>query len=269
MFDLLNLGFGYDNKNMIFSGVNVHLKKGETLSILGPNGVGKTTLLKCALGFLKPCSGNILVDGKNSKSLKTKEFWKKISYVPQAKQLNFPYSVMDMVLMGRASSVGFASKPTKEDKQLSEEAMELVGVHNLKDKCSNQISGGELQLVLIARAIVSQPDIMILDEPESNLDMRNQLMVLQVLEKLKEEKKMTAVINTHYPNHALKISEKSLLMGYDGCHKIGQTNDVITGDNIKKYFQVESHFVKISGKSNCKCHKVFFPTDICSCCKSN
>jgi iron complex transport system ATP-binding protein len=266
MLNITNLCFSYDNHKTLFSNVSLNVKKGETLSILGPNGVGKTTFLKCLLGFLKPTNGEILVEGKNMKKMNNKEFWKKVSYVPQGKQLNFPYSVLDMVLLGRASSIGISSKPSKKDIELAINALEIVGVKDLMDKPSNRISGGELQLVLIARAIVSKPEIMILDEPESNLDMKNQIIVLKVLEKLKEDEKLTTIVNTHYPNHAFKIAEKSLLMGYDGSHKIGETDKVITRDNIRKYFQVDSHFVRLDSH-NCKCHKVLFPTDISSCCE--
>lgn len=264
MFKLSNMSFAYEKNNMLFSDINVDLRKGETLSILGPNGVGKTTFLKCMMGFLKPTSGEVFIEGKRAKEIGQKDFWKKVSYVPQAKQVNFPYKVLDMVLLGRASSIGFRSKPSKKDRELALKALETVGMLKLKDKDTSRISGGELQLVLIARAIVSDPEIMVLDEPESNLDMRNQIIVLDVLEKLKSENKLTTIVNTHYPNHAFKIAEKSLIMGYDGSHQIGDTESVINRENIRKYFQVDSHFLEVKSNEVSKGHRVLFPTDISS-----
>jgi iron complex transport system ATP-binding protein len=260
MLKIKKLSFGYDEKKL-FNDVSLQVSPGETLSILGPNGVGKTTLLKCIMGFIKPNSGDVFIDGRCSKSLTEKEFWRKVSYVPQGKQLNFPYSVLEMVLLGCASSVGFYGKPSSKDMTRAEEALDVVGVKHLANRSCGKISGGELQLVLIARAMIRDPQIMILDEPESNLDMKNQLMVLKVLESLKKEKGLTTILNTHYPNHSLKIAEKSLIMGYEGGHEVGLTDAIITQHNMRKYFNVESQFFDV-GVSKRQWGKVFFADDI-------
>lgn len=267
MFNLEKVSFGYEKNKELFTDVSLHINKGETLSILGANGVGKTTLLKCTLGFLKPSKGRVLVQGQSLKEMGYKEFWKKVSYVPQAKQISFPYTVLEMVLLGRASYIGLNSKPSKIDIEFAEKALCTVGIEHLKDRYSNMISGGELQLVLIARAIVSSPQIMILDEPESNLDMKNQIIVLKVLEKLKEEEELTTIVNTHFPNHALQIAEKSLLIGDDGSHQAGKTEDIITRENIRQYFGVDSQFLKWDNNKSNRCHKVLYPTDISMCCR--
>ena len=261
MLKISSLSHGYRVDEPLFNNVNIEVSKGETLSILGPNGVGKTTLLKCVLGFIQPQSGQVYIDGQSIRSMSEKDFWQKVSYVPQGKQLNFPYTVLEMVLLGCAASIGFLGKPSKADVLKARQALDMVGIGHLENRSCGCISGGELQLVLIARAMIRDPQIMILDEPESNLDMKNQLMVLKVIEHLKKEKELTTILNTHYPNHALKIAEKSLIMGYEGGHEIGLTDHIITQENMRKYFNVESHFFEV-GVEKRQWGKVFFADDI-------
>lgn len=234
------ISFGYQRDQFIFKELSFSLAKGETLSILGPNGVGKTTLIKCLLGFHKLSQGKIFLDNRPIESYSSKEFFQKISYVPQAKQVVFPYSVLDMVLMGRAANIRLHRKPSAKDVEKAEEAIHQVGLSHLRDRSVRQISGGQLQLVLIARAIVNDPKVLVLDEPESHLDMKNQLMILDLLEKLRERFHLTVIINTHFPNHALRLGGKALLLGaaHDWC--FGRTEDVISYESIQQYFHVDS-----------------------------
>jgi len=259
--EIRNMTFGYSACPNLFENVNLQVKKQETLAILGSNGVGKTSLLKCILGFIKAKSGAVYIDGIDAKKISSKEFWHLVSYVPQAKQLNFSYSVLEMVLLGCASSLSFCGKPSNKEIKRAKDALEMVGIgHLIACKC-NRISGGELQLVLIARAMVRAPEVIVLDEPESNLDINNQLLILKVLEELKKEKGVTTIINTHYPNHSLKIAEKSLVMGRDCKHEVGCTNEIITKENMRKYFNVESQFFNVTAERK-QWKKVFFADDI-------
>lgn len=253
--------FGYHKNHILFESVNFMINEGEILTILGPNGVGKTTFLKCMMGFLKWDRGETIIESKSFSAMKTADIWKKISYVPQAKTPLFPYSVMEMVLMGRNPHMGVLSMPSDEDIELCDWAMKELNITKLKEKIISELSGGELQLVLIARALVSEPDILILDEPESNLDIKNQLVILEMIQKLAETKNITCIINTHYPEHALRISDKTIMFSYDKNHIYGNTKEIINEGNIRRFFEVDSRILDlIENKRN---FRTLLPIGIC------
>lgn len=236
-FEVKNGSFGYNNKQ-ILNDISFCLESGEIMSVLGSNGVGKTTLLKCMMGFLKWKKGETIVDNKPIKGIKPKELWKKIAYVPQAKGAAFAYSALEMVVLGRSAHIGTFKQPQKEDMKIAVEAMNDVGILYLKDKLCTQMSGGELQMVLIARALTVSPNMLVLDEPESNLDFKNQLIILDTIKRLSREKNISAIVNTHYPAHALQISDKSLMLNKDGTNFYGISEQVINEENMKKTFNV-------------------------------
>lgn len=230
--------FYYTKEKVLFSDLNFAIDEGQILAILGPNGVGKTTLLKCITSLLRWKAGRTIIDGCDYGPKNQKNLWRKIGYVPQSSNLKFSYSVMDMVLMGRAAHIGLFATPSNNDRRIALSALERVGITHLKDKRCLAISGGERQLVLIARALAAEPQVMILDEPESHLDFRNQLLILSILEKIVREEKLTCIINTHYPEHALRISDKTLIIGAEKKYLFGDTKDIITEENLKDYFRV-------------------------------
>lgn len=232
--------FGYD-KRIILNDINFCVKTGEVMSVLGSNGVGKTTLLKCMMGFLKWEEGKSLVDGTPISQIKNKELWKRIAYVPQAKGAAFSYTALDMVVLGRSAHIGTFRQPQKEDMDIALEAMQDIGILHLKDKLCTKMSGGELQMVLIARALTVFPEMLVLDEPESNLDFKNQLIILDTIRKLSEERNISAIVNTHYPAHALQLSDKALMMNRDGSSFYGKADKVINEENMKKVFGVHVH----------------------------
>lgn len=242
--EVKNGGFGY-GEHMILKDINFEIGKNTVMTILGPNGVGKTTLLKCIMGFLKWRTGECLLDGKVMSPNSMKEFWQKTSYVPQAKQSAFSYKVMDAVIMGLNSKQNFFAVPSAEDYDKAYQVLKTLGVEKLADKHCNALSGGELQMVMMARALISEPELMILDEPESNLDMKNQLQIVNTIERVAEEFKTSCLINTHFPNHALKISDTTLMMGYGNKQLQGKTLDIVTEENIEKFFGVCSKVVPI------------------------
>lgn len=233
--------FGYRNRNHILTDISFSVSDGQVLSILGPNGVGKTTLLRCMMGLLPWRSGGSFLDGQDISTLPPRRLWQKIAYVPQAKSVAFSFTVKEMVLLGRSAHIGMISQPGKEDEARCIQAMESVGILHLQDKYCNQISGGELQMALIARALCSQPSLLILDEPESNLDFRNQLIILETIERLAGEQDISCIFNTHYPAHALKISTKSLILSRDGQSICGRSEDIINNEEMKRVFQVHVH----------------------------
>lgn len=240
IFQVKNGGFSYDSRRVL-DNISFELSDGEILCVLGSNGVGKTTLLKCMMGLQKWHHGETLIDGKNISQIPQKEFWKKIAYVPQAKNSAFSFSALDMVTMGRSAHLGTFSQPTKEDEKLALEAMETCGITWLKDKLCTQMSGGELQMVLIARALTVNPQMLVLDEPESNLDFKNQLIILNIIEKLAREKNISAIVNTHFPAHAMKIGTKALILNKNAPPIFGKTSEVINEENMKKTFSVQVH----------------------------
>lgn len=159
-----------------------------------------------------------------------KEFWQRTSYVSQAKQ-------------------NFFAIPSAEDYEKAYQVLKTLRVEKLVDKHCNALSGGELQMVMMARALISEPELLILDEPESNLDMKNQLMIVDTIERAAREFKTSCLINTHFPNHALKISDKTLMLGYGKKQLQGRTMDIVTESNIKEFFGVCSKVIPLSAES--------------------
>lgn len=258
-FSVENGEFGYGDRK-ILHGVSFTLQESEVMTVLGPNGVGKTTLLKCMMGLLPWEKGRTLIDGKPLREMKTADIWSRIAYVPQSKGTALSYTAREMVLMGRSARLGLFAQPTKEDYRAADEAMERVGITWLADKQCSCMSGGELQMVLIARALSSNPKMLVLDEPESNLDFKNQLIVLETIQKLSKEQGIGAIVNTHYPAHALKIADKALLLNYNGCCQFGEVTDIVNERNMQKAFHVEVKIVDF--QYNDKNHKGVIPISI-------
>ncbi len=227
------------HERQILSGINFSLQPGDVLTILGPNGAGKTTLLRCIMGLLAWDSGESLLDGTSLKDIPQKTLWQHISYVPQAKQAPANYSVEEMILLGRAATIGVFSTPGEADRRAVDRVLERTKLEPVRHRLCSQLSGGEFQMVLIARALVSDPQVLILDEPESNLDFQNQLLVLDLIAQLASEG-ITCIFNTHYPAHALRHANKALMLAKDGRHCFGEVRQVVTEENILRYFGVRS-----------------------------
>lgn len=234
--EVRNASFSY-GKRKVWENINFTVESKEILAILGPNGAGKTTLLKSVMNLLSFETGEALLDGKNMKSIPHKELWKQISYVPQAKQ-GSPTNVRDMIVLGRSSHLPLFGQPTQACYQLADDIINELGIDHLAHKNCNELSGGELQMVLIGRALISKPKLLIMDEPESNLDYRNQLQVLEMIKKI--SKTTTCILNTHYPEHALRYADKALLV-HKGQSLFGRVDEVITEDNLKDAFSIEVH----------------------------
>lgn len=229
--------YAYNGKDFLYHNINFEVSSGEVLSILGTNGSGKTTLLKCVMNLLKFNEGNTYIDGRNIKEIE-KPF-QIISYVPQAKGVHSSLSAVDMVLLGLSPNFGLFQEPKKEDIQKVLDTLEELDILYLKDKLCDEISGGELQMILMARAMISNPQILVLDEPESNLDFKNQLTILKKIKELVQQKNMICIINTHYPDHAYQISNKILLINKKTkSSTFGSTKDIITVENLKEIFDV-------------------------------
>lgn len=237
--EIKDASFGYRKDKLIFENINLSVTDGDVLAILGPNGAGKTTLLKCLMGLLTWRQGASFLNGVNIRTISAKNLWQQIAYVPQAKGVSSAFTVEEMVLLGRGSHLNFFSKPQAKDFELVDELLERLHITKLKGKHCNQLSGGELQMVLIARALASNAQILILDEPESNLDFKNQLIVLDTISSLAAQG-MICLFNTHYPAHALQRSNKAFILSKGGEYKFGSTRSLITEENIAKAFGVKA-----------------------------
>lgn len=241
--------FHYPKQQNILNHIQFCAESGDLISILGPNGAGKTTLLRCMLGFLKWNSGETLLDNKNLRQIPAKTLWKQIAYVPQAKNFNSASKAEEAILLGRNSHFGVFSQPKQSDLKLVHEIMQKLNILHLAEKSCSEMSGGELQMVLIARALIAEPKILVLDEPESNLDFRNQLIILETMSELVRQG-MTCIFNTHYPDHALRRSNKALLLRKNGTCKFGKTSEIITPEQIQDAFQVKTMIHKVQNENH-------------------
>ena len=241
--------FAYKGGPQILKDINIEVEPGEILAVLGPNGSGKTTILRCMMDMLHWQSGRSLLDGEDIRGIPASTLWKKMAYVPQAGTAATSYTAFQTVLIGRSSRIGAFSSPTEEDMKVAERVMERLGISHLADKPCHAISGGELQMVLIARAMAAEPKLLVLDEPESNLDFKNQLIVLDTMTALAAEG-VACVFNTHYPSHALQRAGKSLILSKEGWSLFGDTTGVVTEDNIRRAFGVEALIGEVETPQN-------------------
>lgn len=221
------LGFRHPGQSAwLFRDLDFHLERGQTLALLGRNGRGKTTLLKCLAGLLTPVEGTIARDGA-------------VGYVPQAFASPFPYSVFDVVLMGRARHIGLFSTPTAEDRARAREAIAEIGLDAFADRRIDTLSGGERQLALIARALAAQAEILLLDEPASALDFRNQAKLLALLRTLSRERGLTILMTTHDPTHALEIADRAVLLHGGGHAEEGAVAEMCAEDRLTALYGLE------------------------------
>lgn len=229
--------FAYPKGPDVLTGVDLAAESGDVVAILGPNGAGKTTLMRCLMGHLKWKSGVSMLDGQDIARIPQRMLWRKMAYVPQAKAAQAAYTALELVLIGRTGRVGALAVPGKADVDAARAAMADLAISRLADKRMDQMSGGEIQMVLIARALAAQPRVLILDEPESNLDFKNQLIVLDAITRLSQAG-MTCLFNTHYPAHALQRANKALMLSGNGQSLFGETARVVTEAGIQKTFGV-------------------------------
>ena len=233
-----NLCFAYD-KHPVINDVSFEIKKGTVVSLLGPNGVGKSTLFKCVLGLLDGYEGSILLQGKNISSFSPKELAKKIAYVPQSHYPAFHYTVFDMVLMGTSSQVSLFSSPGKKQQQIAKEALEKLSVDHLMHRDFMRISGGEKQLVLIARALAQKATILMMDEPTANLDYGNQMHVLKCIQALAKEG-YTIIQSTHHPEQSFMFSDQIIAMQKGRLIAQGSPKEVIQAGTIKQLYNIDT-----------------------------
>jgi iron complex transport system ATP-binding protein len=242
--------FSYDGQHNIFENINFSVKKGDVFCILGPNGTGKTTLIKCINGLMKLSSGKILFNEKNIYSLNKTEIAKNIGYIPQIHNSTFPFSVLDVVLMGRSPHLDMFASPGEKDIKIAEESLKTLKITHMRDVSYTEISGGEQQLVFLARILTQKPSILLLDEPTSHLDFGNQMRTLNIIEKLAKNG-LSIVMSSHFPDQAFISANKVALMKGKSFIDIGSPEEVITKENMEEIYNIKVKIVDIEHRKAC------------------
>ncbi len=240
------VGYAYQD-TPVLSGVAFALPYGELVSVLGANGVGKSTLFRCMLGLSTDYCGNIYLGGQEVRTLNSKALAKRVAYIPQSHYLSFQYPVFDMVLMGTTSNLSISGTPGKEERRRAQEAIDMVGIAHLQTRIFQKISGGEQQLVLLARAIAQNAKVIIMDEPTANLDYGNQIKVLDCMRKLADDGYLI-VQSTHNPEQAYLFSDRLLAFADGKLVANGAPTEILTTELVNgmyhhgsgQYFTVES-----------------------------
>ncbi len=222
----------------ILKDVDLKVDVGDVLSIVGPNGSGKSTLLKCINRILKTQQNTVLVDGKDTIKLTLKEMAKLIGYVPQSASSTFPFTVFDVVLMGRKPYIHWSL--SERDNEIAAEIMDFLGIGHLAMRPFNELSGGEQQKVIIARALTQEPQVLLLDEPTSALDIRHQLEILCMLKELSKSSEHAVIVSMHDLNLASRFSDKMVMLKQGRIFACGAPEDVLTEANIEKVYGIQS-----------------------------
>ncbi len=253
MLKVKNLNFSYKNNSKknteVLKDINLHIKKGESVAILGNNGTGKSTLVKCLNKILKADTGNIKIDGIDIKNLSRREIAKKIAYVSQEESYSHML-VYEMVLLGREPYLKYNF--TEKDHQIVSKVIQDMEIGDLSMKYMDELSGGQAQKVLMARALAQEPEILILDEPTNNLDIRSQHHLLYTIENLVKTKNLTAIAVLHDLNHALRYCSRYILLKDGKIYKDGKS-EIITSNLIQEVFGLDVIIEEIKG------HKTLIP----------
>lgn len=223
MLELSGAGYGYSPAAWVFRDVTFSVPAGTATAVLGPNGSGKTTLVRCAAGLLEVRGGTV----RRSRT---------VGYVPQVRGSTFGYPALDMVVMGRARHIGVFRSPGKSDRAAALQAMDRVGIAGLAGRLFPTLSGGEQQLVLIARAVASGSPVLVLDEPSTGLDLSNQVRVLRLLRELRDSG-LSLLLSTHHPEHALYLADSAVLLARDGVHA-GPAAELLTDARLTALYGV-------------------------------
>ncbi|MBN8524767.1 MAG: ABC transporter ATP-binding protein [Planctomycetes bacterium] len=231
------LSCGYGGR-AVLTGIDLAFSSGDALCLLGPNGAGKTTLFRTLLGFIPPVSGAVALDGRDIARLSRRELARAIAYVPQGHTPPFPFQVMDVVLMGRNPHLGISQSPGDVDRGIARDAIDRLGIGTLSERPYTDLSGGERQLVLIARALAQQARLVILDEPASHLDLGNQVRLLARLRELARTG-IGILMTTHNPQHAFLWADRvALLAGGAGC-QVGPPDEMLSRERLSVAYGVD------------------------------
>ena len=236
-----DLRFSYaGGQNAVLDGVDFTARGGDLIALVGPNGVGKSTLFRCILGFMKGYTGSIKIDGRETRDMSRKELARCVAYIPQSSSQVFDYSVIELVLMGMATRLGALQTPGKAEEGEALEVLDTLGIGHLAYRGCGQISGGEYQLVLLARALVQQAKILIMDEPTANLDYGNQFRVMERIEGL-TNRDFVVMTSAHDPNQVLLHATRALVLEHGHISADGTPADVLTEEVLSRLYNIEVH----------------------------
>lgn len=238
------LEFSYTSAK-ILSDVTFELEGAKFVSILGPNGVGKSTLIHCINKILIPTGGHVFLDGKDNRDITLKEMAKSVGYVPYSSNDTFPLSVVDTVLMGRHPHSNW--KSVDKDLDAVYDALKELEITDLATRSFNELSAGQHQKVMLARGLVQEPKILLLDEPTSNLDIRHQIEVTKMLKRLSKEKNILVIMICHDINIAVRYSDEVIMMHNGTIHAIGKPSDVITAESLETVYGVKAKIIEEGG----------------------
>ena len=242
--ELRDLACGYSKDKPVVKNVTMSLQSGDTCALLGPNGVGKTTLFKTILNLIPPLAGHIYIDGDDIALWPAKKRAKYMAYVAQAHIPTFPYLVRDVAMMGRIGQTAGMGKPSRKDYEIVEQALEDVGIRHLRDKVYTEISGGERQLLMIARALCQEPKILVMDEPTANLDYGNMVIVMKCIREL-AKKDLCVIFTTHMPDQAFLTNSKTAILFRNDPLIFGDSNSVITKQTLYKAYNTDIEILEV------------------------
>ena len=243
-----DLSFAYRD-NPVLRDISFSMNAGEIVCVVGPNGSGKTTLLDCVTGFLRPQSGLIDVCDRPLQSYRRQDLAQAIAYVPQQHHPTFPYRVRDVVLMGRTAHTGLLGSYSAADTEACDEAMRQVGIASMADRAYHTLSGGELKLVLLARALCQKPKLIVLDEPTVSIDFQNELRILETVTALVREQRISALIATHALSHAFFFARcgvpvRTALLCKNRPMRLGAPQDILTRETLGETFGVDAQITE-------------------------
>jgi iron complex transport system ATP-binding protein len=255
--DVQDLAFGYPGKE-VGRGVTFALAGGEVLCLLGPNGGGKTTLFKTVLRLLAPWQGRVAVDGESVEAWTRPRLARVFGYVPQAQLGVFPFTVAEIVLMGRTAHLRPFATPSRGDRAIAEEMLGVLGIGHLASRPYTEVSGGERQLTLIARALAQQPAILVMDEPTASLDFGNQVRVLGEIERL-ARRGIAVMLSTHDPDQAFLCAQRVALLHQGRLARLGAPEAVITRESLREVYGVEVTVTEVT-RADGRTARVCVPT---------
>jgi iron complex transport system ATP-binding protein len=236
--EVCDLDWSYNGDNKLFERLNIRIKKNRFYCVVGPNGSGKTTLIKIIARGLNPGVGKVFINGADITGLKHRDIAKVVAMVPQYSSIDFDFSVLDIVLMGRMPYVKRFQSESAHDMDVVKSSMEGTDIWNLRDKNINRISGGERQRVILARGLAQEAEILLLDEPVSQLDIQHQVGLMDLVRKLVDEKRKTAVAVLHDMNLAATYCDEMILMNNGSVIAVGSPEEVLTKENLERVYSI-------------------------------
>ena len=243
--EVSGVSFAYSRDGHRLREVSLLVREAQICALLGANGAGKTTLLRCLLGLLRPHRGTIRILGRDIRDLSARDRARLVAYVPQSSSSTFPFTTLEVAVMGRTPHVGTIAAPTASDRSMAMDELERLGIDHLADRPFSLLSGGERQLALIARALVQQSPVLVLDEPTAALDYGNEVRTLQVVAELARAGRCV-IMTTHQPAHALAYASQVVLMRDGLVVADGHPDSVLTSQTLSDLYDVPIHVVGVS-----------------------